>query len=340
MHSISRFQNTSFKNNAVTQGRRENSTMDALATLRSLCKLALFLPFFALSGCGQGQGATPIPGTPAPPPPPAGSCDAINFEAGCDQPDIINFNGGASTVIPNPDQNAANPTDTVVQMQKFPDQVFGGTKLTVPDGPIDFDQGEFYIVKVWSPRSVVVSFKLEDEGNPAGGLTVDLTHPGGSQWLDLCFDFTGQAVPPPVLNLSIIFDNGTLGQADTDPDNWTFFYDEIEQVQECEPSFGTPINPDQTLYSTAGDPSLVIPDDYAERTPFGSGSVIDPLYADDESFSPVLSVWSGTGYGANVAQVGFIGFPRGFLGAYLRKRSAGGLHWFPEGFPRRLPAQT
>ena len=290
--------------------------MHALASMRSLCKLASILPILLLAGCGQGNGPTPIPGTPAPPPPPAGTCDPINFEDECELPGIQNFNGGATTVIDNPDQNEDNPTDKVAQMQKFPDEVFGGTKLLVPDGPIDFNQGEFYLVKVWSPRPVDVSFKLEEEGNPEGGLTVDLTHPGGSQWLDLCYDFTGQNVPPPVINLTIIFDNGTLGQADTDPDNWTFFYDEIEQVQECEPSFGTPIDPDAALYSSSGDPDLVIPDDYAERTPFGSGSVIDPLYADDEFFSPVLSVWSGSGYGANVAQIGFIGFRAGFLGAY------------------------
>ena len=292
------------------------SSMHALVSLRSLRKLGFIVPFLVLAGCGQGDGPVPIPGTPAPPPPPAGACDPINFEAECELPGIVNFNGGATTVIDNPDQGGINPTDKVAQMQKFPDQVFGGTRLDLSDA-IDFREGEVYLIKVWSSRSVPVSFKLEETGNPAGGLTVDVTHPGGSEWRELCFDFTGQNVPPPVVALTIIFDNGVLGMADTDPDNWTFFYDEIEQVQECEPSFGTPIDPDAALFSSSGDPDLVIPDDYAERTPFGSGSIIDPMFADDEFFSPVLSVWSGTGYGANVAQVGFIGFQAGFLGAYL-----------------------
>ena len=77
-----------------------------------------------------------------------------------------------------------------------------------------------------------------------------------------------------------------------------------------------PIDPDATLYSTVGDPDLVIPDDYAELTAFDSGSVIDGFYADDTTFSPVLSVFSGTGYGSNIGQIGYIGFPAGFAGAY------------------------
>ncbi len=297
-------------NNAVSTG--------ISGLLARVVKLAAIFPLLLLAGCDQGDGPTPIPGTPAPPPPPAGACDpTINFEDECDPATIINFNGGATTVIDNPDQNEANPTNKVARMQKFPDQVFGGTKLTVPDPPIDFSQGEFYLVKVWSPREVRVAFKLEEEGNPEGGLTRELTHPGGSEWQELCFDFTGQSVPPPVINLTIIFDNGVLGRADTDPDNWTFFYDEIDQVRQCPPPPGTPIDPDATLFSSSGAPDLVIPDDYAERSDLGSGSVIDDMYVDDETFSPVLSVWSGSSTGANVARVGFIGFPRAFLRPYL-----------------------
>ena len=189
--------------------------------MRSLAKLAfLVVPLLVLAGCDQGEGPTPIPGTPAPPPPPAGACDPINFEEICETPSIVNFNGGATTVIDNPDKSGLNTTDKVAQMQKFPDQPFGGTRLDLPD-PINFAEGEQYIIKVWSPRTVNVAFKLEETGNPAGGQTVELTLNGNSTWQELCFDFTGQMVPPPVVGLTIIFDNGTLGQADTDPDNWT-----------------------------------------------------------------------------------------------------------------------
>src|SRR6056297_3175559 len=280
--------------------------------------LSVVVPALVLSACGQGDGPESIANEPATPIPPVapGFCDPINFEPECSNPDIVNFNGGATIIIDNPDSSGINTSDRVAQMQKFPDEVFGGTLMNLEE-TIDFSEGESYTVKVWSLRPVTVSFKLEEQGNPAGGLTVDEDHSGSGSWEELCFDFTGQAVPPPVVALTIIFDNGTLGQADTDPDNWTFYYDDITQVQSCEAAGGPgDIQPDAALYSSGGAPDLVVPDDYAERTPFGSGSVIDPDYADDDTFSPVLSVFSGTGYGANVAQVGFIGFPEGFLTRY------------------------
>ncbi len=292
--------------------------MQALATLRRFRNLATIVPVLALAACGQGDGPESIPNEPVTPLPPVapGFCDPINFEPECSNPEIVNFNGGATIIVDNPDPSGINTSDRVAQMQKFPDEVFGGTLLNL-DEPVDFSEGESYTVKVWSPRPVTVSFKLEEQGNPAGGLTVDEDHSGSGSWEELCFDFTGQAVPPPVVALTIIFDNGTLGQADTDPDNWTFYYDDITQVESCEVAGGPgDIRPDAALYTSDGAPDLLIPDDYAERTPFGSGSVIDPDYADDDTFSPVLSVSSGTGYGANVAQVGFIGFPEGFLTQY------------------------
>lgn len=293
--------------------------MQALATSRRFRNLVTIVPvLFLAAACGQGDGPESIANTPATPLPPTapGFCDAINFELECSDPGIVNFNGGATIIVDNPDPSGINTSDRVARMQKFPDEVFGGTLLNLGD-PIDFSEGESYTVKIWSPRPVAVSFKLEEQGNPAGGLTVDEDHSGSGSWEELCFDFTGQAVPTPVVALTIIFDNGTLGQADTDPDNWTFYYDDITQVESCEAAGGPgEIQPDAALYTSGAAPDLAIPGDYAERTAFGSGSVIDPDYADDETFSPALSVFSGTGYGANVAQVGFIGFSEGFLTRY------------------------
>lgn len=288
-----------------------------------IAKLAFLIPILLFAGCDTGNGPTPIPGTPPPPPPPAGTCDPnITFEPECgiprgEVPAPQNFNGGATDIEPNPVKAELNDSETVAKMRKFPEEVFGGTKFVWPGGPIDFSRGEFFLMKVWSSRDVPVSFKLEEIGNAEGGFTAVASHTGGSEWQLLCFDMTAQAVPTQVIEVTVIFDNNVLGRADTDPDNWTFYYDDIEQVSACPSNeTATPVNPDATLFSSSGAPSLVIPDDYAERTAFDSGSIIDPMYADDAFFSPVLSVWSGTGYGANVAQVGFIGFPAGFLGAY------------------------
>ena len=209
--------------------------MHALASKRLSRKMTLFLSVLLLAGCGKGDGPTPIYNEPAEPLPdlPPGYCDPINFEILCEPATIVNFNGGATTVIDNPDASGINESDKVAQMQKFPDEVFGGTKFELAEG-IDFAAGESYKIKVWSPRSVAVLFKLEETGNPNGGFAQEVSHSGSSSWEELCFDFTGQTVPPPVQALTIIFDNGTMGAADTDPANWTFFYDDIEQVDGCE----------------------------------------------------------------------------------------------------------
>jgi hypothetical protein len=298
------------------------SSFKSMKTVRSI--LTVFISIFVLAGCGQGDGPAAIAGTPATPLPqvPQGFCDPINFETLCEQPTIVNFNGGVTTTIDNPDPRGINLSEKVGKMQKFSEEVYGGTKLELRE-PVDFSGGEFYKVKVWAQRPVPVSFKLEETGNPGGGVTVAVNHSGSGTWEELCYDFAGRTagIPnPPVRALTIIFDNGVLGQAQAGVDDpiWTFYYDDIEQVSSCAGGGGgaTPIDPDAALYATDGNVELVTPDDYEQRTPFTSGSIIDPFYADDTTYSPALAVFSGTGYGANIGQLGYTGFPAGFAGAY------------------------
>ncbi|MEM9172872.1 MAG: hypothetical protein AAGA84_09230, partial [Pseudomonadota bacterium] len=182
-----------------------------------------------LAACGQGDGPESIQNSAATPLPPipAGFCDPVNFEILCDAVGINNFNGGATTVIDNPDRSGINTSEKVAQMQKFPDQVFGGTLLDT-GAPIDFTQGQAFNIKVWATRAVPLTFKLEQ-------LNVEavMSHSGSGSWEQLCFDFTGQTAGVPNAGITLIFDNGVLGAADTDPMNWTFYYDDIEQVADC-----------------------------------------------------------------------------------------------------------
>ncbi|MCC5793290.1 MAG: hypothetical protein JJT85_00965 [Chromatiales bacterium] len=188
----------------------------------------------AIGGCfGQGDGPERIPGTPAPPPPdiPPGFCDVINFEDVCGPVTFINFEGGVSQVVVNPFPGGINTTDRVARMLKFPSQfTFGGSTLPLPAG-VDFSLGTAFTVKVWSQRQVPVLFKLE-------GLEVERsrTHDGGSTWRQLCFDFSGATAGPAVTGMTVIFDIDVMGNADADPGNWTFYFDEITQVEFCEDS--------------------------------------------------------------------------------------------------------
>ncbi len=211
--------------------------MQAKAFTREFRALTLLTSALFLAGCfGEGDGPEPIANSPADPLPdlPADFCDPTNFEIFCEAPEIINFNGGATTIIENPDKSGINTSDNVAQMQKFMDEVFGGTKLTYSD-PIDFSQGESFNIKVWSPRSVEVLFKT-DESN----IERFFTHTGGSEWQQFCVTFDGAAAGISNPSLTIIFDLGTQGQAASDPANWTFYYDDIEQVDSCAGSGGPP----------------------------------------------------------------------------------------------------
>ncbi len=81
---------------------------------------------------------------------------------------------------------------------------------------------------------------------------------------------------------------------------------------------GAAVTPQVVLYAT--DPAvpvdLVFGVDYTALEPFGSGSVFDAFYANDTTYNPVMAVSSGAGYGANIAQLAFIGFAPGFAAGY------------------------
>ncbi len=136
------------------------------------------------------------------------------------------FGGGVATVVANPDATGINASAMVGRMQKFAGDTFGGSTLDL-GAAIDFSAGEIYSVKVWSQRAVPVLLKLE-------GLNQERTaNHTGSGWEVLCFDFSGTTVGAPATAITLIFDNGTAGDAQNDAANWTFYFDDIEQTSSC-----------------------------------------------------------------------------------------------------------
>jgi hypothetical protein len=137
------------------------------------------------------------------------------------------FEGGVATVIANPDPSGINVSAQVAQMQKFTGAAFAGSTLPLGSA-VDFSKGPAFTMKVWSARPVPVTFKLEGLGQERVA-----NHSGGSVWQELCFDFTNLTSGPAATGITFIFDNGAVGNAAGDPDNWTFFFDGIEQVSGC-----------------------------------------------------------------------------------------------------------
>ncbi|MDN4502573.1 di-heme oxidoredictase family protein [Alteromonadaceae bacterium BrNp21-10] len=148
----------------------------------------------------------------------APNLDVINFEQAPASYSFLNFEGGVSTVIANPQSEGINTSAQVVQMQKYAGAPWGGTVVTL-DKTLDIDSTVF-TMKVWSDRVVNVLFKLE-------GMNVQrsIAH-SGNGWEELSFDFNGE-VGSGVTQVTVIFDIGILGDADANPNNWTFYYDDI-----------------------------------------------------------------------------------------------------------------
>jgi hypothetical protein len=163
------------------------------------------------------------PSAPTPPTTPTTSTTIDDFESEIASYALDNFGGGESSVVANPDATGINTSAQVVQMKKFAGEVYGGSTL-LNVTPFALPANSSFTLKVWSTRAVPVLFKLEN--GPVGERSV--TH-GGSGWEELTFDFTG-VEGTGINGITFIFDLGTAGDAAGDPDNWTFYYDDIVLV--------------------------------------------------------------------------------------------------------------
>jgi len=147
------------------------------------------------------------------------SSETVNdFENTIDSYVFNNFNGGVSTVIINPEPLGINDSAQVVQMQKFAGEVWGGSTYDL-ETPVNIAAGSHnFTMKVWSQRAVPVLLKLE-------GMTELSSAHTGSGWEELSYDFT--LADGTLSQVTIIFDLGVNGAADTDEAAWTFYYDDI-----------------------------------------------------------------------------------------------------------------
>ncbi len=185
-----------------------------------------------LVGCSnESVGSTEEPERPErPEPPPANCADAVEFEDACGPFTFVDFGGGVSRVVDNPDPSGINATPKAARMQKFPGEVFGGSTLMLDDS-VDWGSGTAFTMKVWSTRPADVLFKLEglEQERPAA-------HGGSGAWEELCFDFADGTDGDEATAITVIFDLGVTGDAGNDPDDWTFYYDGITQSDGCPPS--------------------------------------------------------------------------------------------------------
>ena len=151
----------------------------------------------------------------------------LDFETVGQTYNWVNFDGGGTTVVNNPQSVGINTSAKVGRMVKSAGQVWGGSLLTL-SSPINFSANKVMRMKVWSPRAgAKVLLKVENSGNPGINFEKEVATTVANQWEDLVFDFRTINAANSYNNIVLIFELGTMGNGTA---NFTFFFDDLRQV--------------------------------------------------------------------------------------------------------------
>jgi len=172
------------------------------------------------------------------------------------------FDGGAMTVIDNPQSAGINTSGKVAQMVKGAGQTWGGSWIALDD-PIDLSISKTFSMKVFAPRTGArVLLKLEHPSNGGIFMEVEAETTVANEWEELEYDFSGIDDSQPYQKLVFIIDNGTAGDGSA---NWTFLLDDIMQK-----TGSTSVGIDRTsavsMVSTHGELLLKGLDDHIDGT--------------------------------------------------------------------------
>ena len=222
----------------------------------------------------------------------------ISFETPGVTYTMVDFDGGTTSVLSNPNVSGINTSTTVLRMIKNVGQPWGGSKLTL-SAPIDFSGVNTFKMKVHSPRAnCPVLFKLEGAGGAAVERTAFTT--AINSWEELSWDFTGVA-SNTFTDLVFIYDLGTIGDGSA---NFTFYQDDIQLV------FQTPLL-SQINLPVSFEGSAI---DYTLTDFGGNASVLsaDPMNASNmvakTTKTANAELWAGTTIGTNLGFASVIPF--------------------------------
>jgi hypothetical protein len=148
----------------------------------------------------------------------------LNFESTTLSYNWTNFDGGAASVIDNPDKTGINTSNKVTRLVKNAGQTWGGSFLNLA-GPIDFSVSKIFKVKVWSPRvGAKFLLKVENQTTTSQNLEKEATSTKAGEWETLTFDFSAINLANSYNRVVVIGDNGTAGNGTA---NFTWYFDDI-----------------------------------------------------------------------------------------------------------------
>ena len=144
-----------------------------------------------------------------------------------------NFDGGAVTVLNNPQSNGINTSAKVARMVKNAGQTWGGSWIGL-SSPIDFSANKIFRMKVYSPRiGAKVLLKVENASNAGLNYEKEVVTTVANAWEDLVFDYSAINTANAYHHIVLIFDNGAMGDGSA---NFTFLFDDIRLTNTIPPS--------------------------------------------------------------------------------------------------------
>ena len=165
----------------------------------------------------------------------------INFEDETLEYNFINFAGGISTRIDNPDPSGINTSSKVAEFFKEEEaQVYAGSVIELGD-PIDFSEFQSFKIDVWSPiAGSTVKLKIENVADPNISAEVDALTSTTNEWETLYFNFVGTDFTQQYSKVVVFFDFGNTGAGDT------FYYDNIDLALAPGMEIGLPLDFEST----------------------------------------------------------------------------------------------
>ena len=159
--------------------------------------------------------------------------------------EFTDFDGGNSTVVPNPYSSDINSSSNVVEHVRNGGQFWAGTYISVE--PIDFSNGSVINMKVYSPSAdIPVLLKIEQSST---GVNTELTMNTtvANAWEVLSYDFGSQ--PSDLYDrVVVIFNMGVVGDGSAMS---TYYFDDIQfatgPISGCTDSQAINYNPDASV---------------------------------------------------------------------------------------------
>lgn len=149
----------------------------------------------------------------------------IDFEEG--PYDFIDFDGGAASVIANPQLDELNNSATVARIIKSIGAPWGGSKLILNE-KLDFTTNNSFSMKVFSPRAdMPILFKLESTNGAEPDNIVNTTK--ANEWETIVWNYP-DATSGAYDQIVFMFDFGTIGDGS---DNFTFLFDDVVQFNDA-----------------------------------------------------------------------------------------------------------